>query len=228
MKKPTQAGAARLKAARKAAAKDLGLAIKDWRALRYALLSLEHEKLQAIAAGDGNVDIDKLLRIEAAMQEIRAGLPVEIPKVQIEIIGGTDDAHCHAFGCGGDVIEICTCCGRIPGEDPAAAPKRPPPQLEWNSGPSVAAPAKLTLVDSTPAPAVPPPPISRPRGVSASKFHDQQLPDGSTPPIKRSAISGGGSGSLVWSGYESGTREFGTAATPDAHPYIGPGGRNRY
>jgi hypothetical protein len=221
MKKPTQAGAARLKAARKAAAKELKLPPTDWRALRFALLALEHEKLQAIAASDGNVDIDRLLRLEAAMQEIRAGLPAEIPKVTIEIIGGGDDAHCHVPGCHGAIVQICACCNRTPGEDPQRPAKH---RLTLASLPEAAPtePTNLTLVGSTPAP---PPPISQPRGVSASGFHDQ-IVGNEVAPIKRSAISGGNAGSLVWSGYEGGHRQYGTA-TPDINPNYNSDGSPR-
>ena len=114
-----------------AAAEDLKLPAKDWRVPRYAILMVAHQRIQAAIATGQDYDIDQLLKIEAAMQEIRSSLPPEPIKVGIEIIGGTDDEHeyCHAPGCHGDIIKICICCGRIPGEDPHRPSKRPPPQL---------------------------------------------------------------------------------------------------
>jgi hypothetical protein len=217
--KPPITRAARFEELRRESAKLLGVKVSDLAVQRRAtlVLMLEVETSKLIDGMDVSPAV--LAQLEAQIAAITPTKPIE---VKVELIGGTDDAHCHVPGCGGDIIEICTCCNRIPGEDPNRPAKRRviDPANELGSEPA----PKLTLVDSTPAPAASPP-MSRPAGISASEFHDQILPDGSRPPIKRSAVSNG-SGSLVWSGYEGGHRQFGTA-TPDTNPNYNSDGSPR-
>jgi len=91
--------AAALLAARRAAAKELKLPVHDWRVKRYALLMVAHDAVTAAAGTGAGYDINDLLKLDGAMQEIRATLPPERVKVDIKFIGREDFTCRH---CGKD------------------------------------------------------------------------------------------------------------------------------
>ena len=65
-------GAERLYRARRAAAKELGVKANDPRAIRLATLQCAHDSAQAQLAGGRTVDIDSLLKLDAALAQARA------------------------------------------------------------------------------------------------------------------------------------------------------------
>jgi hypothetical protein len=73
----------RLLAARKAAAADLGLPESDWRVRRFAVLSIAYEGHEEMLASGRGVDAEALLKLDEAMQAIRASIPP--PRVRIEL-----------------------------------------------------------------------------------------------------------------------------------------------
>ena len=81
--------AKRLAAAREAAAKDLGLPESDWRVRRFAVLSIAYEGHESMLASGRGVDADTLLKLDTAMQEIRASLPPERITVELKMHGET-------------------------------------------------------------------------------------------------------------------------------------------
>jgi hypothetical protein len=78
----------RLSKARSAAAKELKLPADDWRVKRTAILHIAHENLTTALIGGARIDIGDLLKIEDALQAIRATLPPEQIKVSVEFIDG--------------------------------------------------------------------------------------------------------------------------------------------
>ena len=80
--------AQRLLDAREAASKELKLPVTDWRVRRYALLMNAHDTLTARLATGGEVNIDALLKLDNAMQEIRSSLPPEGIKVDVVFVSG--------------------------------------------------------------------------------------------------------------------------------------------
>jgi hypothetical protein len=73
----------RLIAARKAAAADLRLPETDWRVRRFAVLSIAYEGHEALLASGRDVEADTLLKLDEAMQAIRASIPPERITVQL-------------------------------------------------------------------------------------------------------------------------------------------------
>ena len=65
-------GAERLYRARRAAAKELGVKANDPRAIRLATLQCAHDSAQAQLAGGRTIDIDSLLKLDAALAQARA------------------------------------------------------------------------------------------------------------------------------------------------------------
>jgi hypothetical protein len=77
----------RLRRARKAAAKELKLPLSSWQVRRFALLAVAHDNITARLASGADVSVDNLLKIDAAMEEIKASLPKPPLKVTVEYIG---------------------------------------------------------------------------------------------------------------------------------------------
>jgi hypothetical protein len=78
--------AERLYRARKAAAKELKLPVTDWRCKRYALLMCAHDNVTARLANGADINVDALLRLDAAMAEVRSSVPQEPIKVVVEVV----------------------------------------------------------------------------------------------------------------------------------------------
>jgi hypothetical protein len=87
LSKKRPAGAERLYRARRVAAKELKLPVTDWRVKRLATLTYAYDGIQAQLAAGRTIDIDNLLKIDAALAEVRASAP-SIPKVEIAFVEG--------------------------------------------------------------------------------------------------------------------------------------------
>ena len=89
-------GAERLYRARRAAAKELGVKVNDPRAIRLAALQCAHDSAQAQLANGRAIDIDNLLKLDAALAEARSSV-VPPHEVQIKIVDGTRKTcpFCH-------------------------------------------------------------------------------------------------------------------------------------
>jgi hypothetical protein len=86
--------AQRLIDARDAAAIELGLPVKDWRVRRYALLALQFEDIEIDLASGAKTDTDKLIKLDASMQEIKASLPPQ--QVELVIVRSMICPECKA------------------------------------------------------------------------------------------------------------------------------------
>jgi hypothetical protein len=89
-------GADRLHAARHAAAKELKLPITDWRVKRLAVLTCSYEQAEASLAAGRGVDVDDLMKLDAALAQARASVPVQ-HAVTIEVVEGPIE-HCPKCG----------------------------------------------------------------------------------------------------------------------------------
>ena len=156
-KPPPSTSAARLLKARKMASRQLKLPVTDWRVRRMALLQIVHDNITARLAAGSDVSVDNLLKVDAAMQEIRASLPPEAITVNVHIVEG-------------DTIRDI---------DDRPPPETPPPP------PSPAPPPTETTTPSSPAPSAPAAnfnvvPIRRDGSV-----HDVTFASGEVAPLKR-------------------------------------------
>jgi hypothetical protein len=86
--------AQRLIDARDAAAIELGLPAKDWRVRRYALLALQFEDIEIDLASGAKTDTDKLIKLDASMQEIKASLPPQ--QVELAVVRSIICPSCKA------------------------------------------------------------------------------------------------------------------------------------
>jgi hypothetical protein len=124
--------AERLYRARKAAAKELKLPVTDWRVRRFALLMVAHDNVTARLANGADVSVDNLLKVDAAMQEIRASMPPEPMSLDLHFVDGVTG------------IFNCQHCGQrneIPDHHPLRepdAPPIPPPDKKPTSEPAAA------------------------------------------------------------------------------------------
>jgi hypothetical protein len=75
-------------AARRAAAKELGLPITDWRVVRLATLVCAHEVVQAKLASGQVIDVGYLLQLDTAIAQVRSTV-APAPSVRLEIVDGT-------------------------------------------------------------------------------------------------------------------------------------------
>ena len=75
--------------ARKAAAKELGVSSNDRRAIRLATLLVAYDYVQAQLAVGQHVDIGHVLKLDAALAEIRMAVTPP-PKVTLEIVDATE------------------------------------------------------------------------------------------------------------------------------------------
>jgi hypothetical protein len=82
--------------ARKRAAKELKLPVSDWRVQRLAVLVSAFDQVQAQMAAGKVVNIDDMLKIDAALAEVRASVPVQ-HVVSVELVEGPIE-HCPACG----------------------------------------------------------------------------------------------------------------------------------
>jgi hypothetical protein len=113
--------------ARKAAAKELGVSIHDQRAIRLATLLVAYDYVQAQLAVGQQVDVGHVLKLDAALTEIRRAVTPP-PKVKVEIVG------CD--------LDTCPACGHQSAKAPKPAPdsgreiKRTSDALNAPAGPS--------------------------------------------------------------------------------------------
>jgi hypothetical protein len=129
-------GADRLHAARHAAAKELRLPITDWRVKRLAVLTCSYEQAEASLAAGRGVDVDDLMKLDAALAQARASVPVQ-HAVTIEIVEGP--------------IEHCPACGWHRGQQVLeATPTSPPADAKPSSSPSAAARPEHSTPGPTP------------------------------------------------------------------------------
>jgi hypothetical protein len=85
-RKPTVPGAQALLAARREAAKELGLPLDHWITRQLATLKVAHDDCEA-AFATGTGDIDSLLKVSDAMQRLRAIVPPPpMPDVGLKIV----------------------------------------------------------------------------------------------------------------------------------------------
>jgi hypothetical protein len=127
--------AERLLQARKIAAKELRLPVTDWRVRRYALLVVMHDNATARLASGGDFNLDNLLKIETALQEIRATVPVEPIEVKLTVVKSVDSAPPRHASIGG--LKACRRCGwQPPNKDRIHACYR----CGWKRGGDTAAP----------------------------------------------------------------------------------------
>jgi hypothetical protein len=161
MTKQRTPAAERLYRARRAAAKELKLPITSWQVRRFALLMVGHDNLTAKLANGVDVSIDNLLRIDAAMAQVRSSVPQEPIKVDVEFVEGP--------------IEHCPKCGWH--RDEPLPPDPPPPAplpTETKPSPPAPLPAAASNVVELPR-----------RGGS---IHDAILPDGTPARMARSEL----------------------------------------
>ena len=201
----------RLRLARREASKDLGLPLDHWAVKRTAILHLAHENMTAALCDGHRVDIGDLLKIEDALQSVRATLPPPKIEVGIEIVGSEWSEK-----------EI----------DAEAVETKP---IE-NTAPTATAEA-LKAAETAPKAKPPEEPLTRDTGVSVSGFHSQQFASGERPPLKSlqppsrpgQQYAGLNDQSLCWTT----ARRRADAANPapeDPHPYYvnGDPSRHRY
>jgi hypothetical protein len=115
--------AERLHQARRAAAKELKLKISDHRVIRLATLQAAYDQVQAQLAAGKIIDVDNMLKIDAALAEVRASTLVELPKLEIAFVR---PIHEHCRKCGKSQEFVCRSCGQTETVDDDA--NKPPPK----------------------------------------------------------------------------------------------------
>ena len=157
-KQATTLGAERLLAARDVAAKELGVPVTDWLVKRYAVLMVAHDNAEVeLATGGGN--IDHLLKLDEAMQAVRASAPTKPKTVEVKIVEGVRG------------IYKCRFCGRQnelkPGEYTPLKPDKPPviegTATEVKPSDTAAAAAKPATDKAENKPAVAPNKVEKPQ-----------------------------------------------------------------
>jgi hypothetical protein len=78
----------RLRLARREASKDLGLPLDHWAVRRTALLSVAHENLEHALVDGHRVDISDLLKVEEALNAVKAALPSKPIPVTLTFVDG--------------------------------------------------------------------------------------------------------------------------------------------
>jgi len=162
-RKPATPEAAQLLEARKSAAKELRLPITDWQVKRYALLMVAHDGLTARLAAGADFSVDALLKLDDAMAQIRASLPPERIKVDLEIVHGDQP------------VPFCKQCGWKAGDPVNGAEHKPP-------APVIDAEAVKTVepqLKSLPAPR------AKPEGQPVERSHPGSIHDQPGVPLKR-------------------------------------------
>ena len=122
-------GAERLYRARRAAAKELGVKANDPRAIRLATLQCAHDSAQAQLAGGRTIDIDSLLKLDAALAQARA-VATSAPSLNVQFCR-------RLYG-------VCQKCGHVQelDEELPALPK--PPRAQPDTKPDAPKPARAT------------------------------------------------------------------------------------
>ena len=108
-------GAERLYRARRAAAKELGVKANDPRAIRLATLQCAHDSAQAQLAGGRTIDIDSLLKLDAALAQARA-VAASAPPLHVQFCR-------RLYG-------VCQKCGHVQELDEELPPRRVRPEYQ--------------------------------------------------------------------------------------------------
>jgi len=111
-------GAERLYRARRAAAKELGVKANDPRAIRLATLQCAHDSAQAQLAGGRTIDIDSLLKLDAALAQARA-VATSAPSLNVQFCR-------RLYG-------VCQKCGHVQELDEELPPLPEPPRAQTPS-----------------------------------------------------------------------------------------------
>jgi hypothetical protein len=182
-KAPAKTDAERLLKQRQAVAKEFGIEdTADWRVRRLALLQAQHAAAEDMIADGRPVDINGLLSLDKAIEDLRASLKAEEPlDIKVHIVQGVTG------------IYKCTKCGHqnelkpgeyTPRKQPTPSVPLPPPP----AAPTAAQPQAVYArpIDEAPKPAVEPdkPHVTHRKGVSASAFHSQVV-NGVAAPLKK-------------------------------------------
>ena len=163
----------RLLAQRKAVAAEFDIAdISDWRVRRLALLQAQHAAAEDMIADGRAVDINGLLSLDKAIEDLRAtlkaseGIEIDL-QILKRVVGVFKCCKC------GERNEILDC---VKPEPPPAlpAPAAQPP------APVFAKPAAEPAKDKDKSSPV----VTHREGVSASKFHSAVI-NGVAPPLKK-------------------------------------------
>jgi hypothetical protein len=117
-------GAERLHQARRAAAKELSVKANDPRAIRLATLQCAHDSAQAQLAGGRTVDIDSLLKLDAALAQARAAA-TSAPSLNVQFCR-------RLYG-------VCQKCGHVQELDEELPPLPEPPRAQPDTKPDAPA-----------------------------------------------------------------------------------------
>ena len=126
-------GAERLYRARRAAAKELGVKANDPRAIRLATLQCAHDSAQAQLAGGRTIDIDSLLKLDAALAQARA-VATSAPSLNVQFCR-------RLYG-------VCQKCGHVQELDEELPPLPEPPRSQPNTKPDAPKPATGAMSSS--------------------------------------------------------------------------------
>ena len=119
-------GAERLYRARRAAAKELGVKANDPRAIRLATLQCAHDSAQAQLAGGRTIDIDSLLKLDAALAQARA-VATSAPSLNVQFCR-------RLYG-------VCQKCGHVQVLDEELPRLPEPPRAQPDAKPDAPKPA---------------------------------------------------------------------------------------
>lgn len=209
--------AQRLADARKAAAEELHIPATDWRVRRYEALALAFERHEALLATGAEINVDKLLSLNTAMQEIRATVPPPQQTITVEYIKPTDATPDGSGVCGleacrhcgwkphspKDFLSQCPMCGWTEGCDTArlpTGPRLPPAQIDGDA---------VEVVDSEPAPEIAPKANSgRTKALPKPSEHELMLRRDLTPDDWKRHVAPN----------DSGGNPYGVGGEP--HPYL--------
>ena len=122
-------GAERLHQARRAAAKELSVKANDPRAIRLATLQCAHDSAQAQLAGGRTVDIDSLLKLDAALAQARA-VATSAPSLNVQFCR-------RLYG-------VCQKCGHVQELDEELPALPEPPRAQPDTKPDAPKPARAT------------------------------------------------------------------------------------
>ena len=119
-------GAERLYRARRAAAKELGVKANDPRAIRLPTLQCAHDSAQAQLAGGRTIDIDSLLKLDAALAQARA-VATSAPSLNVQFCR-------RLYG-------VCQKCGHVQELDEELPRSPEPPRAQPDAKPDAPKPA---------------------------------------------------------------------------------------
>jgi hypothetical protein len=161
------------------AAEELGLPETDWRVEKLATLQLMFKVSRSKwASGQATNDANQMLALMTEISAIRDAAGLSAPReIKVSFIRKVKCPHCQKLSEESDEPFTGPGADRQTHVDPAVeaaarAAATPPP------------PADEKPLSDVPKPAAPALKVTRP-GLSPSAFHDQQLPSGEVPPLRR-------------------------------------------